>query len=137
LSSYFSWDARETLFPWLPWNSYPARRTPFPRGPSSPWGTHGAIAARGALWAGHLTLGQLGLDLGRKFITSVPLHRLRVTGHHHPLKVYGLGSGARINLGDEDLAVEVYPGVHELERLLPHRLTVHIEHHLVPEDPKV
>lgn len=73
----------------------------------------------------------------RQLIAGLSGHTVRVTGHHHPLEVNGLGPLAVRLLGDHDVSIEVDPAVHHLQGLLAHGLAVDIEHNLVPEHSKV
>ena len=52
----------------------------------------------------------------RQLVTRLPGHGVRVTRHHHPLQVYGLGPLAVRLLGDHDVPVQVDPAVHHLHQ---------------------
>jgi len=72
-----------------------------------------------------------------KFVACLSLDALRVTGHHHPLQVDPVGVAAFRLLCYKYLSVEVYPGVHRLERLFANGVAVDIENNSVPEYPEM
>lgn len=132
------WSAGEPLLAGFPRGPDPTRRPPLPPGPCAARAALRPSFARWTLGTRHLArlpLGRLGSF--RQLVAGLPLHRVGIAGHHHPLQVDRLRLLALNLFADENLPIEVDPAVHQLERLLAHRLAVDVEKHLVTEHPEV
>jgi len=73
----------------------------------------------------------------RQFITGFSFNAFRIAGHDHPLQVDRDGPARLGLLGNDDLAAQVDPAVHNVDGSFADLLAVDVQDDSVPEDSEV